>query len=167
MIGDQRLPGSSEPPGWCEGVGFPAPTPREGAQGEGRLGEGGGGGTGRPGREGSALGQAGRASPERKDPRAERGEGAVQVRGATPPAACADVSFASLLARQPRYGASSAPPQGQGPSPLHQRWDPLMGTRNCPARCTMASLSQGAVPVTHISGGLEGCKQDPCKGCGV
>lgn len=39
VIGDQRLLGPSEPPGWCKGVGFPAPAPREGAKGEGRLGE--------------------------------------------------------------------------------------------------------------------------------
>lgn len=55
MIGDQRLPGPSEPPGWCEGVGFPAPAPREGAQGEERL-------WGREGKEGPAA-QGGRGAP--------------------------------------------------------------------------------------------------------
>lgn len=51
VIGDQRLPGPSEPPGWCKGVGSPAPAPREEGEGEGRWGSGGKGG-------GSALGQA-------------------------------------------------------------------------------------------------------------
>lgn len=59
MIGDQRLLGPSEPPGWCKGVGFPAPAPREGVKGEGRLGESRGeGGTDCREREESALGQA-------------------------------------------------------------------------------------------------------------
>lgn len=59
VIGDQQLLGPSEPPGWCKGVGFPAPAPREGAKGEGRLGERQGeGGTHRREREWSALGQA-------------------------------------------------------------------------------------------------------------
>lgn len=59
VIGDQRLLGPSEPPGWCKGVGFQAPAPREGVRGEGRLGEREGeGGTHRRERERSALGQA-------------------------------------------------------------------------------------------------------------
>ena len=68
MIGDQRLPGPSEPPGWCKGVGFPAPAPREGAHGEGRLGERKGeGGSDRRGREENALGQAGKTSLKRTE----------------------------------------------------------------------------------------------------
>lgn len=57
--------------------------PEEGAQGEGRLGEGGGGGTGRPGRRGAPWAELGKGRRARGRT-AERGEGAAQVRGATP-----------------------------------------------------------------------------------